>query len=189
MPVELPCTVGGTCQFKTILLEFDQAKALLDSHLQYAHPAAGGSNSDRRPEKFPRPELKLDSSQEEWSEFLVTWTQYKEEYQLTGSSLIRQLFACCSDELRHSLSRSTGGAHFNKSEKQLLEIMKQLAVQYQNPAVHVQEFLGLVQQQDEGVRHYATRLQGVATRCNFTEKCSCEREVSYADSMIRFYNK
>ena len=62
MPVELPCTVGGGCTFKTIPLEFDQAKALLDSHLQYAHQAAGGSN-DRRPEKFPRPELKLDSSQ------------------------------------------------------------------------------------------------------------------------------
>ena len=70
-PVELPCTVGGTCDFKTIKLEFDQAKALLDSHLQYAHQAAGGGSSDRKPEKFPRPELKLDSSQEEWSEFSV----------------------------------------------------------------------------------------------------------------------
>ena len=104
-PVELPCTVGGECDFKTIKLEFDQAKVLLDSHLQYAHQAAGGGNSDRRPERFPRPELKLDSSQEEWSEFLVTWNQYKDEYKLGGSSLIRQLFACCSEELRHSLSR------------------------------------------------------------------------------------
>ena len=187
-PVELPCTVGGSCTFKTIQLEFEQAKALLDSHLKYAHQATGGSNSERKPEKFPRPDIKLDSSQEEWSEFLVMWRQYKEEYNLAGSSLIRQLFACCSEELRHSLSRSTGGSHFNKSEKQLLELMKQLAVQYQNPAVHVQEFLGLVQQQDEGVRHYVTRLRGVASRCNLTEKCSCtpQTDVSYADSMIRF---
>ena len=81
----------------------------------------------------------------------MTWRQYKDEYKLSGSSLIRQLFASCSEELCHSLSRSTGGSHFNKSEKQLLELMKQLAVQYQNPAVHVQEFLRLVQQQDEGV--------------------------------------
>ena len=155
-------------------------------HLKFAHQAVGG-NSDRKPERFPRPELKLDSSSEEWSEFLVTWTQYKDEYQLEGSSLIRQLFACCSDELRHSLSRFTGGSHFTKSEKQLLELMKQLAVQYQNPAVHVQEFLGLVQQQDQGVRHFlTTTLRGVAARCNFTDKCSCERDVSYADSMIRF---
>ena len=165
-PVQLECPVGGECQYKTQLLEYAQAKAVLDRHLQFAHQAAGGS--DRKPERFPRPDLKLDSSFEEWSEFLVTWTQYKEEYQLEGSSLIRQLFACCSEELRHSLSRSTGGGHFNKSEKQLLELMKQLAVQYQNPAVHVQEFLGLVQQQDQGVRHFLTTLRGVAARCNFT---------------------
>ena len=162
--VQLQCPVGGECDYKTQSLPYAQAEALLDRHLRFAHQATGGSNSDRKPERFPRPDLKLDSSFEEWSEFLVTWNQYKDEYQLEGASLIRQLFACCSDELRHSLSRPTGGSHFEKSETQLLELMKQLAVQYQNPAVHVQEFLGLVQQQDEGVRHYATRLRGVATR-------------------------
>ena len=78
-------------------------------------------------------------------EFLVTWQQHKAEYNLGGASLIRQLFACCSKELHHSLSRTTGGSHFNKTEVQLLELMKQLAVRYQNPAVHVQEFLGLAQ--------------------------------------------
>ena len=103
-----------------------------------------------------------------------------------GPSLIRQLFACCSEELRHSLSRTTGGTHFAKPEPQLLALIKQLAVRYQNPAVHVQEFLGLVQHQDEGVRHFVTRLRGVAARCNFVENCSCDRAVSYADSMIRF---
>ena len=66
-------------------------------------------------------------------------------------------------------------------------MMKQLAVRYQNPAVHVQEFLSLSQQQDEPVRHYLTRLRGTATRCNFTETCTtCNNEVSYADSVIRF---
>ena len=71
----------------------------------------------------------------------------------------------------------------------LLKLIKQLAVRYQNPAVHVQEFLGLSQQQDEGVRHYLTRLRGTASRCNFVETCSapdCDNEVSYADSIIRF---
>ena len=70
------------------------------SHLKFAHPIPGGSNNDNKPEKFPRPELELDSSAEEWSEFLVTWQQYKAEYNLTGASLIRQLFACCSEDLR-----------------------------------------------------------------------------------------
>ena len=157
--VKLKCTSGDTnCNFETQDLEFGQATVLLESHLKHAHPVAGGGGGARKPETFPRPELKLDSSAEEWSEFKVTWRQYKEEYNLTGASLIRQLVASCSEDLRHSLSRTTGGSQFDKTEDQLLELMKQLAVRYQNPAVHVQEFLGLVQHQDEGIRHYLTRL-------------------------------
>ena len=90
-------------------------------------------------------------------------------------------FFCCSDELQHSLSRSTGGAHFNKSEKQLLEIMKQLAVQYQNPAVHVQKFLDLVQQQDEGVHHFAKRLRGY-TKSGFESTASVQNLRKYQQS-------
>ena len=159
---------------------------MLVLHMRYAHPTGGANSDDRKPEKFPRPEIKLDSSAEDWSKFLETWKQYKEEYTLQGAGLIRQLFAACSDDLRHGLSRSTGGSQFSKSEQQLLDLMKQLAVRYQNPAVHVQEFLGLSQQQEEGVRHFLTRLRGVASHCNFTQKCECDRDVSYADSVIRF---
>ena len=63
----------------------NNAEKLLESHLKFAHPIAGGSNNDNKPEKFPRPELKLDSSAEEWSEFLFR--------------LIKQLFASCSEDL------------------------------------------------------------------------------------------
>jgi hypothetical protein len=45
--------------------------------------------------------------------------------------------------------------------------MKGLAVRYQNPAVHVQEFLCMSQQCEEGVRHYLSRFKGVAARCEF----------------------
>ena len=65
--------------------------------------------------------------------------------------------------------------------------MKQLAVRHQNPAVHVQEFLGLTQQADEGVRHYFTRLRGVSGRCEFNVDCkTCSQAVSYQDSVVRF---
>ena len=36
----------------------NNAEKLLESHLKFAHPIAGGSNNDNKPEKFPRPELK-----------------------------------------------------------------------------------------------------------------------------------
>ena len=35
----------------------NNAEKLLESHLKFAHPIAGGSNNDNKPEKFPRPEL------------------------------------------------------------------------------------------------------------------------------------
>ena len=187
-PVELPCP-SSTCEFKTVKLEYAQAEKQLELHarLDHAVAMAAGGDSHRKPEKFPRPEISIDKSTEDWHEFLVTWDQYKEEYQLSGRALIRQLYACCSEEMKTSLSRITSGKQFEKTEKELLELMKQLAVRYQNPMVHVQEFLRQNQNQDEGVRHFLTRLRGVAARCNFSEKCeNCDRDISYSDSIIRF---
>ena len=191
-PIKLPCLVcGDGWNFETVQLEYEQAKAQQDGHMQYAHGNAAGHSvgGAKKPEKFPRPEIKMDSSAEDWAEFEVTWKQYKEEYDLAGTALIRQLYACCSDELKQSLSRSTGGRQFVQIEVNLLKLIKQLAVRYQNPAVHVQEFLGLSQQQDEGVRHYLTRLKGTASMCNFAENCPATgfgNPVSYAYSVIRF---
>ena len=58
-PIQLPCLVGD-CAFKTVQLEYDQAKAQQDGHMRYAHAAADGRAGEgaRKPEKFPRPELK-----------------------------------------------------------------------------------------------------------------------------------
>ena len=111
--------------------------------------------------------------------------QYKEEYSLAGPALIRQLYACCADELKQGLSRSTGGGQFSLTESNLLKLMRQLAVRYQNPAVHVQEFLSMSQQQDEPVRQYLTRLKGTAARCNFMEKCvTCHKDVSMLAALM-----
>ena len=96
---------------------------MLKSHLKFAHPIPGCSNNNRKPEKFPRPDLKLDSSAEEWSEVLVTWQQYEEEYNLAEASLIRQLFACCSEDLRSSLLRTIGGSQFDETETQVVQLL------------------------------------------------------------------
>ena len=108
-PIKLPCLVEGECGFQTVQLEYEQAKAQQDGHMQYAHGGDAGPVGGKKPEKFPRPEINMDSSAEDWAEFEVEWEQYKEEYNLASSVLIRQLYACCIDELKQSLSRSTGG--------------------------------------------------------------------------------
>ena len=37
----------------------NNAEKLLESHLKFAHPIAGGSNNDNKPEKFPRQETQV----------------------------------------------------------------------------------------------------------------------------------
>ena len=76
--VKLPCAIGGDCDYETINLPYEQAKDLLEIHMMYAHRDAQPVSSNK-PEKFPRPEIKLDSTAENWEEFIVTWAQYKEE--------------------------------------------------------------------------------------------------------------
>ena len=90
-PIRLPCLVGGECQFQTVQLEYEQAKPLLDGHMQYAHGGGAGAAGGKKPEKFPRPKIKMDSSAKDWSKFEVEWEYYKEEYTLalpsSGSSM------------------------------------------------------------------------------------------------------
>ena len=189
-PVSLPCVMGAAvCSFKTMELEYEQANEQLGTHMKFAHNEGAGqySNEKNKPEKFPRPSLEADSTTEAWEDFEATWAQYKEEYNLSGKGLIRQLYACCSTELKTSLSRITCGKQFEQTEPSLMKLMKPLAVRHQNPAVHVQEFLGLTQQADEGIRHYLTRLRGVAGRCDFNVDCqTCNKAISYQDNVVRF---
>ena len=125
--VELPCLIGGDCVFKTIPLEYSQAQEQLDGHMRYAHRP--------RPDNLPRPEIKLESTAEDWEEFSVTWEQYKAEYSLAGKGLIRQLVASCSEDLRRSLHRQTEGKHYSLTETDLLDHIKQLGVGHENQAV------------------------------------------------------
>jgi hypothetical protein len=52
--------------------------------------------------------------------------------------------------------------------------------------VYVQDFLAKTQQPDEGVRHYLSRLKGVASHCNFSLTCTCQETMSYVDHITRF---
>ena len=184
-PTQLPCP-SIACEYVTVEAEFEDAMRLLQMHKEMDHAALAPPSQGKKPEKFPRPTIDVDTTAEAWDDFYMAWLQYKDEYNLVGQAITRQLYACCTTELATSLSRTTGGAHFTLSEAQLVEHMKGLAVRYQNPAVHVQEFLGLSQQHDEGVRHYLSRLKGVASRCNFEIKCSCGITNSFTEAITRF---
>ena len=175
--MKLKC-IAEECNWESQDLNEGLAEKMFDRHLQLVHqvaptqPQVGGTGV-KKPEKFPRAIIDQDSTLETWNEFLSSWDQYKSEYQLSGTGLTHQLYACCSTNLKTSFSRSSRGTHFTLTEDRMLDVMKQLAVKFQNPAVNVQEFLCMFQQPDEGVRHYLSRLRTVASRCNFEVACVC----------------
>ena len=187
-PIKLTCPSGDTCDYTTEEVELATAMELLKMHRDIAHANAAPATvqQGKKPEKFPRPSIDVDTTHEAWNDFYTAWLQYKDEYALVGQAVTRQLYACCTAGLATSLSRTTGGSHFTLTEAQLIEQMKGLAVRYQNPVVHVQEFLGLSQERDEGVRHFLSRLKGVASRCNFEIKCSCGITNSFTEVITRF---
>ena len=125
------------------------------------------------------PAINLDTTDKAWNDFYMALLQYKDESALVGQAITRQPYACCTTEQATSLSHTL-------SEAQLVEHMKALTVRYQNPAVHVHEFLGLSQQADERVRHYLSRLKGVASRHNFEVQCSCGITNSFTEAITRF---
>ena len=155
----------------------------LGLHVSTAHVAGAAQT---KPGNLPRPAIGLDETTETLGDFELAWTQYKEEYKLVGAAATRQLFACCSKELATGVLRTTGGGQFKITEAELMNHVKKLSVQYQNPTEFVQQFLSMSQQPDEGVQHYLARLKGAANRCQFEVKCTCDLSVSYADNVTRF---
>ena len=116
--------------------------------------------------------------------FIHPW--YKKYSELKADEVSGQLVACCSKELQSVLSRNLGCQQFKTEEAVLLKHMEQLAVEFQNPAIYVQEFLDIKQTPDEGIRHFLSRLKGVAKHCEFSVDCVCKNKVSYSDSLVKF---
>ena len=134
MAMRLPCP-GTQCNYVTEEVDIQAALALLTMHKEIDHPGnspATPQSSSRKPEKFPRPNITIDTTAEAWQEFYTSWLQYKDEYGLTGQAITRQLYACRTMELTTttSLLRTTGGAHITLSGTQMLDKMKILAVRY-----------------------------------------------------------
>ena len=124
--MKLRCPAGEPCAYVTEEVDQQTALALLAMHERAAHPntGGGGGNTVKKPEKFPRPQIAQDATAEVWEEFHTAWLQYKYEYSLTGTTLNRQLYACCSPSLAISLSRTAGGKRFELGEEQLLTQIK-----------------------------------------------------------------
>ena len=66
------------------------------------------------------------------------------------------------DRLGYQPAESFRRKHFELEETEILKQIKNLVVRFENPAVHVQTFLAMNQQANEGICHFLARLHGVA---------------------------
>ena len=176
----MKCLASG-CEFDTDAEIDDKSPQGEKSfHIQLVH------TQRRKSEKFPRPTVGVDETREGWDNFELNWAQYNEDSDLKGADVSRHLVASCSKELQSILSRNLGRQQFETNEVELLKHMEQLTVELQNSAVYVQEFLDIKQTPYEGIRHFLSRLKGVALHCDFSVYCMCKKKLSYSDSLTKF---
>ena len=72
MAVTLPCTKRGCDYVTPPFEEMKDARSYMDVHVQLDHPTSANqmrSSNERKPEKFPRPTIDLDSTAEAWQYF------------------------------------------------------------------------------------------------------------------------
>ena len=164
----------------------------LELNINMAHPGSiPGKNSERsadtldnRPDRFPRPVISELASDTDWKYFLESWETYKRATKLSGQNACDQLWYCPSDALKKKIFDS--GIRPTDTETKILEGMKKLCVRNHNNMVNIMSFQGLYQENSESITQFAARLNGSASICDFSVRCSCKKEVSYSEKIQVF---
>ena len=96
-----------------------------------------------------------------------------------------ELRAACTVDLRRNLFDFIGEKGLSScDEVNLLQHIKQIAVEGKNPAVHRQEFYAITQSPDQPVTAFVGSLQAKAAHCCFNTKCECGKDASYTEDMV-----
>ena len=166
------------------------AVVLLQMHANAAHPVPSSTGTTTaasvKADKVSRPKVSIGGSSEDWSYFCTRWQDYKEATKVSGKDLVIQLLECCDEDLRKDLTRSAGGSLTSKSENDVLEAMRKLAVKEENVMVARVTLFEMKQDRDEPIRSFGARLRGQANVCKYTVSCpSCDEEVNYTNQILR----
>ncbi len=161
---------------------------LIAIHGSTAHAsgsAAATASTAAKPEKVKRPMISAAGTSEEYAYVLQRWEEYKQACRLSGSDVVLHLLECCDEPLRKDLTRLHGSLA-NKSEREVLNKIKSLAIRAENVMVARVQLHVMTQDRDEPVRAFAARLKGQASVCQFSVKCTaCETQTDYSESIVR----
>ena len=68
----------------------------------------------------------------------------------------------------------------------ILEGIKKLCVKAHNNLVNIMAFQEIQQHEGEHIQQYAARLNGPASACDFSMKCTCEKIISFSERIQAF---
>ena len=178
------------CEYVTDDLDATIVAALINAHsLAHAQHTNGQNQTAKvtvKAEKVRRPTISVGGSSEDWAYFINRWTDYVIATGITGRDCTIQLLECCEENLRKDLTRSHGDGLRTKTEADLLEAIKSLAVREENIMVARVTLHGMKQDREESVRAFGARIKGQAGVCKLSVKCpNCERDVSYKDDVLK----
>ena len=143
---------------------------LMTAHVQATHPApvqapvqagaggagaaGGGAAVMGKLDKRPRPQATTDMSEHEFKFFENEWTLYKRATNLTGQTLVDELYSTMSEDLR-KLAFDQGDIAAITTEAAMMERIRTLAVAVLHAAVHTVTLHEAVQHPNEPVKTFA----------------------------------
>ena len=190
MPSTLTCS-WPNCAYTTQEVESDALAVQLlmlhaEIHKQPAAPPPQVNTASVR-EKIRRPTIDSGSPLEMWTFFLSRWSRYKKINEIQDESIPCQLLECLEEGLLLDLHRNYGSTLDTMQEQQLLAEIKRLAVKTESTIISRVNMRRMTQDHQEDIRHFAARLRGQATLCEYLIACpspNCQENISYAEAEI-----
>ena len=161
------------------------------------HTANPVAQHHRRPPKVDRPKLMDNIGEESWNAFSQDWEMFVRANSIHEDDKVIQLFSCCDAELKAKVTASCNDV-FTKSVRELLTLLKDLAVIPVAVSVKRTELLQMHQDAGENIKNFLSRVKGKAINCGFRVECTHAHAapagqnvppehvfVNYTDEMLR----
>lgn len=199
----VPCSYPG-CNYTA-----DNENSAIVAALISAHAISHSKqDSVKKPD---RPELQGEMNESEWLEAQFTWNSYKTDagnmtiktevvstntpddlnaVNTTKPDKIRsELLASCSKQIRSRLYQAKGEALSTISETDLLEAIREAAVNKITTNMHRNQFANLQQEPGEGPQAFLARIRSKSTLCKFNIKAKCSQSCTKDQEVTHCYAK
>ena len=169
------------CDFKTPDLGETIAGTILSHHLSVRHPPPQAA----KPPPLPLPRLAGQVSNEQFQEFEREWQNWHSSSNVEPAKTTAYLINCCEAGLKSDIQSAVVNIT-QKSETEVLAIMKQHAVLTRAKSSMITELLGSRQSEGESVRKFVARVTAIARNADLVVPCPNTDCVNHARPYVSF---